>query len=52
MRRGDGFVNALTMAKLYDGRETAPTTLEASQRIGPMRQPQLDPSRREALRPH
>jgi putative acetyltransferase len=52
VRRGDGFVDALTMAKLYDGRETAPTTLEAPQRIGPTRQPQLNPSRREALRPH
>jgi len=52
VRRGDGFVDALTMAKLYDGRETASATNEASQRIEPTRQPQSDPRRREAPRPH
>lgn len=52
VRRGDGFVDALTMAKLYDGREAAPATLDAPQRIGPTSQPQSDLSRREALRPH
>jgi len=52
VRRGDGFVDALTMAKLYDRRETASATIAASQRIEPTRQPQFDPRRREAPRPH
>jgi len=52
VRRGEGFVDALTMAKLYDARETAPANLEASQRIGPTGQLPSHPSPPEALGPH
>ncbi|MGD1035600.1 MAG: N-acetyltransferase [Roseiarcus sp.] len=51
VRRGDGFVDALTMAKLYDEREAVTPNLEALPRIGQTRQSRSDESRREALRP-
>ena len=52
VRRGEGFVDALTMAKLYDGRDAATPDLEALQRFGQTRLFRPDEPRREAPRPH
>lgn len=50
VRRGEGFVDALTMAKLYGGEAAAPD-LEASPRAGQPRPFRPDEPRREAARP-
>jgi putative acetyltransferase len=52
VRRGEGFVDALTMAKLYGGREAATPNLAPSPRLGATRRFEPEESRREAPRPH
>jgi putative acetyltransferase len=52
VRRGEGFIDALTMAKLYRERDAATPNLEAAPRIGPTRPFGPDEARREAPRPH
>jgi hypothetical protein len=48
VRRGASFVDALTMAKLYDAREAATPNFEALAGIGPARQSRLGEAGREA----
>ena len=52
VRRGEGFIDALTMAKLFDQREAATANLAASPRIGPTPRSGRDEFRREAPRTH
>ncbi len=52
VRRGEGFVDALTMAKVYGGGEAATPDIETLQRIGQTRPLRPDEPRREAPRPH
>ncbi|MGD0640596.1 MAG: N-acetyltransferase [Roseiarcus sp.] len=48
VRRREGFVDALTMAKVYDAHSAAATNLEALQRIAQTPRPPVDQIRREA----
>ncbi len=52
VRRGEGFIDALTMAKLYDERESTAPNAQASRRIGQQRQFEADGARSEAPRAH
>jgi len=52
VRRADGFIDALTMAKLYGDRDVATPDLEAPQRRGQTRPFRPDEPTREAPRPN